>query len=195
MEMHFIAYMPHDCVLVLGKTQHPFLGQYGVGRNRKGEASVSKGCIWRTQPSFPALQLNDLTYKQARHEECSAPGMLRFEICSWIVITEATSLKKAVCGTGLCPSHVSAPWTCVFETWAVLASIGVLTYSVGSCFDAQKSRPAVGRVMYTIPSPVVGIRFKNSITRSTNPLMPEMKRHLCAIEDLILSYVALCECK
>lgn len=39
METHFIAYMPHDCVLVLGKTQHPFLGQYGVGRNRKGEAS------------------------------------------------------------------------------------------------------------------------------------------------------------
>lgn len=92
MEIHFIAYTPHDCVLVFCKTQYPLLGQYGVGKDRKGETSVPKSCVWRTHPSFPALQLNDLPYKQERCKESSASGMLSFEICSWIVKTETAFL-------------------------------------------------------------------------------------------------------
>lgn len=34
MEIPFISYTSHDCVLVLCKTQYPFLGQYEAGKER-----------------------------------------------------------------------------------------------------------------------------------------------------------------
>lgn len=43
MEIHFIAYTPHDCVLVFCKTQYPLLGQYGVGKERLQCQKVASG--------------------------------------------------------------------------------------------------------------------------------------------------------
>lgn len=76
-----------------------------------------------------------------------------------------------------------------------LSCPSIETLEVGSCFDAQKSKPAVvSFVHHSFTSTRNQIR--NTITRSACPLMPELKRHLCgslcAIEDLILSYFALC---
>lgn len=43
MKINFIPYTSHDCVLVLCKPQYPFLGQYGVGKERLQCQKVATG--------------------------------------------------------------------------------------------------------------------------------------------------------
>ena len=109
-------------------------------------------------------------------------GHWGLKVCCWIVETEAKFSQKAGCDTGVWPSQMSAPWTCILMNWSVPPSVGISSieiFEVGSCFDAQENRPAVGRVMYTIPPSVVGIRFRSTVTRCTSPLMLELKGQLC----------------
>lgn len=192
MEIHFILYTSHDHVLVLCKPHHPFPGQHGVGKERLQCQKVETGglslpsqlCSWMIWPA------NRQGIRSVQHQGCwgfksvlnsQNWGHVFIERCLW---------HWALTSSHFCPLDLYfCEWSCPSSCW----SIEIL--KVGSSFDAQKRRPAVVRVMYTIPSPVVGIRFRNTITSSTSPLMTELKRHfcgsLCATEDFILSYVAL----